>query len=92
MYDAVRFKLPQLLAKHLLGDVRNRALQLRKAHHLAAEQVKQDHQFPSDARRLKCYLQGELLRELKGCPRHNLASCGSPFVVPFLAMRAEVSN
>jgi hypothetical protein len=47
VHNAVRFQLPELLAEHLLRDVRYRALQLREAHHLAAKQMKEDDQLPS---------------------------------------------
>jgi len=45
--DAIDLHLAKLLDEHLLGDRRNRPLQLREAKHLAAEEMKQDQQFPA---------------------------------------------
>jgi hypothetical protein len=46
-HEAIGFHLTQLLGEHLLGDGGDRALQIREAPHLAAEEMKQDHQFPA---------------------------------------------
>ncbi len=40
--DSVAFQLTELLCKHLLGDSRNRAFQVRESQNLAAEQMEQD--------------------------------------------------
>src|SRR3546814_17518556 len=46
-HDTVFLHLAQLLDQHLLRDGGNRAFKIGEAQHLAAEQVKQDHQFPA---------------------------------------------
>ena len=45
--NAVGLHLPELLDQHLLRDRRDRPFEIGEAQHLAAEQVKQDHQFPA---------------------------------------------
>ena len=60
---AVGFEVPQLLRQHLLGDLRNRALQIREAQHLAAEEVKQDQQFPAAVDELQRLLDAFRRRE-----------------------------
>ena len=45
--DAVALELPKLLDQHLLRDGWDRALEIREAHLLAAEEVEQDHELPS---------------------------------------------
>jgi hypothetical protein len=40
--NPVSLHLTELLAEHLLRDVRNRSLQIREAQHLAPKQMKQD--------------------------------------------------
>jgi hypothetical protein len=46
---AVALQLPELLGEHLLRDLGNRALEVRESEHLAAEEVKEDHQFPASS-------------------------------------------
>src|SRR5687768_13414990 len=46
-HDAVPFQLPQLLDQHLLGDRWDGAFELRKAQHVAIEQMKQNDELPS---------------------------------------------
>jgi len=64
-HHAVALQLPELLREHLLRDVGNRAFEVRESEHLAAEEKKEDHQFPaspeardglidSDGRRVGC--------------------------------------
>ena len=45
--DAVPLKLPKLLGQHLLRDARNRALEVREAQRLAAEEMKEDDELPA---------------------------------------------
>src|SRR6202040_2636731 len=51
--DAVRLHSTKLLAKHLLRDVRNCALQVRKAQHLATKQMKEYDKFPASFEKVK---------------------------------------
>src|SRR6202040_1780967 len=51
--DAVRLHSTKLLPKHLLRDVRNCALQIGKAQHLATEQMKEDDKFPATFEKAK---------------------------------------
>jgi len=45
--DAIRLHSAKLLAKHLLRDIRNCALQIGKAQHFATEQMKEYDEFPA---------------------------------------------
>ena len=45
--DAVPLQLTKLLRQHLLRDARDRALQIREAKGLAAEEMKEDHELPA---------------------------------------------
>jgi len=51
--DPVALHLAELLDQHLLRDARDRPFQLREAQHLAAEQVKEDHQLPAALQELQ---------------------------------------
>jgi hypothetical protein len=46
MDDAIRFHAFELLSQHLLGNIGNRPLQVRKPQDLAAEQMKENNQLP----------------------------------------------
>ena len=45
--DAVLLQLTKLLSQHLLGDARDRALQVGEAQRLAAEEMKENHELPA---------------------------------------------
>jgi hypothetical protein len=51
--DSIGFHLAKLLDEHLLGNCRDRPFQIREAQHLAAEEVKQDHQLPAPLQNLE---------------------------------------
>ena len=46
-HHAVALQLPELLREHLLRDGGDRALEVRESEHLAAEEMKEDHQLPA---------------------------------------------
>src|SRR4051812_4275589 len=46
-HEAVGLQTTQLLPEHLLRDGGYRPLQVGEAHHLAAEEVKENHQLPA---------------------------------------------
>jgi hypothetical protein len=52
----ITFHLPKLLDQHFLRDGRYGAFQVRKAHHSAAEKVKENHQFPPALQDFECTL------------------------------------
>ena len=45
--DPIGFHLAQLLDQHLLRNRRDRTFQVREAEHVAAEEMKQNHQLPT---------------------------------------------
>src|SRR3981081_45481 len=45
--DAIGFHAAKLLAEHLLRNIGNGSLQVRKAQHLATEEMKQDDELPA---------------------------------------------
>ena len=46
-HDAVPLHLAQLLDQHLLGDRRDRALEIRETQNLAPEETEKDHELPT---------------------------------------------
>jgi len=46
MDDAIRFHAFELLSQHLLGNVGNGTLKIRKTHDLAAEEMKENDELP----------------------------------------------
>src|SRR5258706_12724074 len=45
--DSVRCQAAELLPQHFLSDVGHRSFQIGEAHHLASEQMEQNHELPS---------------------------------------------
>ena len=44
---AIALQLSELLREHLLGNGRYRSLEIREPEHVAAEEMKQNYQFPA---------------------------------------------
>ena len=51
--DPIGFHLAKLLDEHFLRNRGNRLFQLREAEHVAAEEMKQDQQFPASPQNLE---------------------------------------
>jgi len=56
LHDAVGLQLTKLLREHLLGNCRNRAIQVGKAQSFAAEQMEEDQQLPAALDEPECLL------------------------------------
>jgi len=64
-HHAVALQLPELLREHLLRDVGNRAFEVRESEDVAAEEMKEDHQFPASSEARDGLLDGD--RRRLGC-------------------------